>query len=746
MSAEEQAAPASAPLRTIGLRGATGIGVGAIVGGGILILAGVAFAETGPGAILAFALNGAVALVTALSFAELSTAFPESGGAYVFAKKVLSVRAAFAVGWVLWFAYIVAGVLYALGFAEFAVIGLQSLWLEAGATPPAWLGYRGFGLALALGAAIIYAVSLIRRSGGGGGAINVGKVAVFTVIIVAGVVALVRQPLEVTVEHLSPFLPHGSAGLLAAMGFTFIALQGFDLIAAVAGEVTDPARNIPRAMFLSLGIALVIYLPMLFLMTTVGVEPGASIGPLAAENPGAVVPTAIRRFMGPVGYWLVIVAAVLSTLSALQANVLAASRVAYSMARDRTLPSVLGKVHVRRQTPVMGIYATVLTLAAILFMVPDLASAGAAASLIFLLSFTLAHYTAYLARTRGGGAAGFQTPWFPLVPIGGGLACAGLGVFQAVVVPSAGAVVLIWLGLGVMLYVAVFASGAELADASAEAMDPALVRLRGRTPLILLPIANPAHAVSMVAVANALAPGDFARVLLLTIVGISEDSDDERLQSRLGDVQEIVRQALLSSYRSGHHPEALITAAPVPWKEIERVATARSCAGMLLGLGEMRQGTDETQLEDLMNQVDCDVAVMRAPPSWRLEGARRILVPIGGRGEQHEMRARMLGAICRSAAREVTFVRVMPQSSSDADLAEVRRSVARMAEIKVRGLSQVEILRSDDPTGAVLAAAADHDLIILGLRQVGRRAAFGDFALSIAREAPCAVIMLKGKR
>ena len=86
--------------RTMGLAGATGVGVGAIVGGGILALAGVAFSATGPGAMLAFALNGIIAMLTALSFAEMAAAFPESGGTYTFAKKVLNVRIAFAVGWV----------------------------------------------------------------------------------------------------------------------------------------------------------------------------------------------------------------------------------------------------------------------------------------------------------------------------------------------------------------------------------------------------------------------------------------------------------------------------------------------------------------------------------------------------------------------------------------------------------------------------------------------------------------------
>ena len=75
---------------------------------------------TGPSAIIAFALNGMIALLTALSFAEMSAAFPESGGTYTFAKKILSVRIAFAVGWVVWFASLGAAVLYALGFGAFA--------------------------------------------------------------------------------------------------------------------------------------------------------------------------------------------------------------------------------------------------------------------------------------------------------------------------------------------------------------------------------------------------------------------------------------------------------------------------------------------------------------------------------------------------------------------------------------------------------------------------------------------------
>src|SRR5687767_15915221 len=116
-----------------------------------MVLLGTAFNMAGPAAILAFALNGVVAGLTAMSIAEISSTFPQSGGAYTFAKKVLSVRAAFVVGWVTWFAYIVAAVLYALSFSAFTLIlmrgacdglGLATGWLE-GRNPMLFLATLG---------------------------------------------------------------------------------------------------------------------------------------------------------------------------------------------------------------------------------------------------------------------------------------------------------------------------------------------------------------------------------------------------------------------------------------------------------------------------------------------------------------------------------------------------------------------------------------------------------------------------
>ncbi len=742
--------------RTIGLVGATAVGVGAIVGGGILALAGVAYASSGPSAIIAFALNGAVAFITAMSFAEVSSAFPESGGPYTFAKKVLSVRSAFAVGWVLWFAYIVAGVLYALGFASFAVLAAKSIWIGFGAEVPLWLTSRRMLLLLASGATATYALALIRKSTGGGQWETAGKVVVFAILIAVGLFALARQPIEQTRAALDPFMPGGAAGVFSAMGFTFIALQGFDLVSAVAGEVKRPARNIPRAMFVSLSIAMVIYLPLLFIVATVGVAPGERIAALARAEPEAVIAIAARRYMGDIGYWLVIIAALLSMLSALQANILAASRVALSMARDRTLPIVLSRLHPQRGTPVMAVYATGLTLVAIVFMIPDLAAAGAAASLIFLISFALTHVNTYLARVRGGiGADAYHSPWFPLVPVVGGLACAALAVFQAVVVPDAAGIVVMWVGFGVILYFALFARAARTTDAAAEAFDPTLVRLRGHNPLVLVPLANPARAQGTVQVAHALAPPSVGRVLVLAIV---RARDAEEAVAQLPVAQDVVRAALASSYAGGGQPEALITASAEPLEEIARVADEHGCESVLLGLSDVAAEASDRELEELINDLGRDVAIMRAPQGWNLDEAKRILVPIGGRGGQDELRARFLGSLCRTSPRDVTFLRIVADDATEETVIAAQRVAERIGQRQLAGATVV-VVRAADPAEAILRAAEDADLVILGLAQTGMRrfglgelsvpisweaprTVFGALPLAVARRARCATVLL----
>ncbi len=733
-----------APPRAVGLLGATGIGVGAIVGGGILALAGVAFAATGPGAVVAFALNGAIAILTALSFAEIAAAFPQSGGTYNFAKRFLSVRVAFGVGWVAWFASLVAAVLYALGFGTFAVLVLrEGAPLVLGDTP-AWVNSSWTPTLFGVAATVVYAIGLLRRGGGGGPWINVAKVVVFLAVIVGGVWAFGRTPADVVAGNLRPFFSRGSAGLFQAMGFTFIALQGFDLIAAVAGEIKDPARNIPRAMLLSLAIALAIYLPLLFLVSAAGVGPGESITEMSRKDPEGVIAVAARHFLGDFGYWLVAIAGVLAMLSALHANLFAASRVAYAMAKDRTLSPVLGSIDAHHGIPRLAVLAVTGLVIAILVVVPDVATAGAAASLIFLVTFFVAHGINILFHRRTSvERMPFRVRFFPLVPALGGLACLALAIYQGMSVPVAGIIALAWLLLGAVLYVVRFAGRAAAFDAASEGVDPDLVQSRGRKPLVLVPLRNAANAASMVAVAHAVSPPGYGRVLLLNVVQPPEKWEPGEPPESLLSAERVVRQAMTASFAEGLRPEAMLTVSSNPLDEIRRVARTHHCDSVLVGLRDLTQPGTDVAFDRFIDRLACDVLLLRAPPDWRFREARRVLVAVGGRGRHSPLRARLLGSLRRLAMPETTYLCVLPERAVPEAALRMRRRLRQQADDEIGPSAVVEVVGAADPAQEIVRRAADADLLILGLYQeAGRHLRLSDFLVRIARETNGALLVL----
>jgi amino acid transporter len=732
------------PRRSLSLIGATGVGVGAIVGGGVLALAGVAFSMSGPGAILAFALNGVVALLTVFSFSELASRFPESGGTYAYARRVLTVEAAFGIGWVVWFASVVAAVLYALGFAVFLVPLLNVVLEGVGVSPPAWLDSRFGHLVSALLALGFYSWSLMRSAAGGGQWATIGKLVVFAVVIAGGAWALLGgvPAGESISDRFSPFLSEGGTGLLQAMGYTFIALQGFDLIAAVGGEVRDPTRNIPRAMFAALGTALVVYLPLLFLVVAVG-SPGEPVADAARRSPEIFIAVAAGNFIGPTGYWMVVVAGVLSMLSALQANLLAASRFARSMAVDRTLPRGLAAISPSTGSPEAAVKVTAGMVAVLLLAVPDVAAAGAMSGLIFLVSFTLVHGISYLARTRSEDPSPFRSPLFPLVPAVGGVACLSLGLFQAVAVPSAGALASLWIATGAILYVTRIGSSARVVDASSEGRDPELLRLRGRTPRILVPIANPASAEALVEVAHAMAPGGVARVLLLSVLDDSAARTSSEEEGALADLQAVLGGALSRALSRGLRPEVMVTVHSDPWHEIARVAEQYRCERVLLGFGHLEKADMTGPLERLAARTSGDVVILRAPPGWSLDGVRRILVPSAGARYQSSIRARLLGSLCRTGDRQVTFLQVLPPGGDPRSLSRARRSLTTLSHDEAPGVSEVEVLASADLFGEVTRYSERSDLVVLGLqRGAGSGRLFGEKVLGLVRGTDTPILMI----
>jgi len=352
--------------REMTLLDATLIGVGAMIGAGIFVLTGIAAGVAGPALIVAFALNGIVTLFTAMSYAELGSCYHDAGGGYLWAKEGLPRWNGFLSGWMSWFAHAVACSVYALGFGAYFEYVLN----EMGYRVPHWAFLQPQKL-LAVFVAVLFGYVNFRgasETGKVGNIVTGTKIVILLIFIAFGVEFVFHQPHWETAGF-TPFLPNGWSGVIKAMGLTFIAFEGYEIIAQSSEEIKDPKRNIPKAVFYSLIIVIPIYLLVAFVALG-AVHPPQGMtawGYLAARKEIALVDVARHFFRG--GALMVLVAGLISTMSALNATVFSSSRVAFAMGRDRNFPGFFSRVHAKKNTPH---WAIVLSLLIIVFMAVSL--------------------------------------------------------------------------------------------------------------------------------------------------------------------------------------------------------------------------------------------------------------------------------------------------------------------------------------------------------------------------------------
>lgn len=417
---------------------ATMIGMGAMIGAGIFVLTGLAAEISGPAAVAVFALNGVVTLFTALAYAELASGIPKSGGGYAFVNELFGDVSSFMMGWMLGFAYIIAGSLYALGFAS-NFIHFTEIYTSAIPELP---------ILFAIGSIFVF-VLLNALSTAASGSVE-------TIITIVKIIILIvfsaYGALEVDPSEFSPFAPNGALfPVLSAMGLTFIAFEGYDLITTVTEEVENPRVNVPRAIFISLGATVVIYL----VVVTVAI---GNLGASTLGEAGEVgIAEAAAEFMPEIpllgtGASFIAFGAVFSTLSALNAVVIASSRVLFAMGRDEYLPAKIGRVSGRFGTPAVAvILCGVLMLGGVVAF--PIERVGRVSSLFFLLSFVLVNAAIIKLRyKRDEIRREYKMPLFPLFPILGILMNLLLAVILFVDDPISGAISLIWLGIGFVAY------------------------------------------------------------------------------------------------------------------------------------------------------------------------------------------------------------------------------------------------------------------------------------------------------
>lgn len=473
--------------RVLGLSDAVFIGTGALLGGGIFTLTGLALGFAGPSLILVIGLNGIIAIMTALAYAELGSTFPQTGGAYIFVKKGLGDFWGHMTGWVSWFANSVACGLYAVSFGFYVLAVIYFLILPIFGVN-SFFSEGSFYQKLIAGL-IILALGYVNYKGASQTG-KVGKIIVYFEILVLltfgifGLLWFFKKP-DLTASF-SPFLPGGIFGLMSAMAILYIGFEGTEIIVQSTEEIKNPKKNIPRAIFISLGVIILLYFLTIFVVLTSPVAVGLSWQQLSGAGQGALIESA--KIFIPHLSWIMILGGLFAAAAALNATVFASSHVSFSMARSGSLPRALSKIHFKNRTPYIAIICSTLLvlLLAIFLPLKDIASVT---NLLFIFIFMQLHIALiFLRKKMPEVPRPFKVPFYPL-PQFIALAAYILLLWQFFKISPVGVgISIFWLLVGVVVFYA-YAEPRKIEKIEKEIIFEETVRVEEKKNYrILLPI------------------------------------------------------------------------------------------------------------------------------------------------------------------------------------------------------------------------------------------------------------------
>ncbi len=740
----------------------TMIGVGAMIGAGIFGLTGIAAGEAGPvGLLLAFFLNGVVTSMTGLSYAELGAAIPNAGGGYLWVREGMSRFWGFFAGWISWFSHSIACSLYAVLFGTFFVellhlAGVEHVLFFSLDDSIAFWGLTHIQVTEKLVAFVIVILFLYinfrgaSETGTIGNIITIFKIIVLGTLVVFGLMALSNLPnwQDEFLANPSP-LPHGIWGVFAAMGLIFVAFEGYEIIAQSGEELVDPKRNLPRAIFISIGIVVFIYLMVAFV--SVGAlenDAGVPNWVFLGENGERAMIRTAERIM-PYGALVMILGGLASTTSALNATVYSSSRVSFAMGRGGDLPQALGLIHRLRRTPHIAIIFSGVLIVSFAVMLP-IADVAGGASLTFLVLFLLVNLSLIqLRRNRPDLDRSFKVPLVPLIPY----ATIGIQLLLSVhlfsVSPIAWYVTIGWTLFGIWVYTNLGGREEAAQDADTILLEETIAEKRYS---VLLPVANAPDARQLTRLAAMFARPYDGEVFALHVIRVPRPMELGSGRAFLKMGRPILEEAVEIGQEFEVPVRTQLRLGRKLSSSVFSAATERNTDLILLkwtGFTNTPGFSFGRTIDLLSSNPPCDMAIVRL-----VRGAvmpKRILVPIAGganSGRALEMAASQAQFVSRQTGEpaEVVALHLIRDEMSETDIAARASALDEEFSLSPRGIN-LEVVRSEreDLAEEIVAQAEGFDQIIIGASEEGLldQRLFGSVPQRVAENTQVNLVMVK---
>lgn len=355
--------------QTISLPAAIAIGIGGMIGAGIFSILGVVAEAAGPAMWISFLIGGIIALFSTYSYAKLGATYPSAGGPVEFlvqgwGKGTLSGG----INIFMWLGYIISIALYAQGFAAYFMTFFTT-------TP----SEHYLKLVAASIVILFTAINFL-------GARSVGNTELFIVIVKVSILILfaVCGIFYIHPAYLSLSDTYIKS-ILFGTGILFIGYEGFGLVTNAAADMVDPKKMLPRALYISVILVMIIYLAV-----SITVSGNLTTNQISHASDFALAEAA-KPFLGVAGFKLIAIAALFSTASAINATLFGSANICYMIARDGELPNQFARTEWKNATEGLIITSLLVILFIIFFNLASIAMMGSGAFLLIYAAVNAGH-------------------------------------------------------------------------------------------------------------------------------------------------------------------------------------------------------------------------------------------------------------------------------------------------------------------------------------------------------------------
>lgn len=745
--------------RELGFWDALTIGAGTMIGAGIFLLAGVALELTGPAAIFAYLIAGTICIITASSAAELATGMPTSGGDYFFVSRSLGPAFGAISG---------VGIWLSLTFAiSFYLFGLGEYLSQFMPLTPFW--------GAVLGGVLLIILNIVGAKESG----RTQVVVVLTLFAILGGFSFFGF-FNIETANLNPFFPLGVEPIYTTTALVFVSFLGFVKIAAVAEEIKDPSKNLPRALIGSVALVTVLY--VVILLVIAGIFPQSTIREV--RDP---LTTAARQMLGGFGGVAIIFAGLLATLSSANASIMASSRINLAMARDRMVPNWLSKIHEKLLTPYRAILLTGI-LALGFLLIESLEDLAKIASVLQLYSYAALNIGCVVLRAADPDwyKPSYRTPGNPFGQILAAAGCIGVILYSGPFAQIAVVVLIIaslaWYSIWGREKVSIdhaipqfkerwqehgwslFRLPTEKVEVEeVEEWMPSKRPLNTKKPRhIVTALANPEHETDLLKMAQYLSAGKeeagvvegmhIIHVPYQTPITTIREKLEQRpsIQRKIDSILEQSKQ--VASNLDNEFRDVLpktdfrsVTEAAhdVFGAMISETQTRRADMLLMGWQGGFSVGRIyNSPVQRIIKNLKADVGILK---NRGLEKIDSILLPWGG-GLHAWLGLELAVRIARVHDAELKILRLVKKGT---DISDERESLLETIDPLVNDFDKLnlDIRLAEDVTNGILEDFEDHshDLIIIGAsREFGiRNVLIGTIPDIIADRAPCSVLMVR---